>query len=73
MEIEDTDQPDPDANGVHNTTRRGAARSRRSMPGQDFELRFGKVKQASTFRHEGDDVSKQCSENVRSLALDVYI
>ena len=47
----DTAQPDPDATGIHTASRRETRRLVR------FEARFGKVKEAKKFKHEGENVS----------------
>ena len=48
----DITQPDPDATGIHTASRRGVLGD---LP--DFEARFGEVKQAKEFKHEGENVS----------------
>ena len=46
------------------------ARRHVPQPGQDFVTRFGKVKQATKFRHEGENVSKVQGLLVKGICLD---
>ena len=46
-----------DATGLHDATSPISPGSWRPLPGHDFETRFGKVRQATKFMHEGEYVS----------------
>ena len=68
-EIEDIDQADPDAATLI-LDFFPEARRHVPQPGQDFVTRFGKVKQATKFRHEGENVSKVQGLLVKGICLD---